>query len=69
MKFNSDVRSAPVAARLSPSERAGIVRLAKAHDRTVSREVSRAIRFYVANQDDAEQYLCSLPVEEGAVEG
>jgi predicted transcriptional regulator len=49
--------TALVTARLSPEERAAIGRLARAHDRTLSREVRRAIRFYVSNFVLVEQAL------------
>jgi predicted transcriptional regulator len=46
-----------VAARVSPAERAAVERLAQANDRTASREVRRAIRFYLAHAREAEQFL------------
>jgi len=56
--------TALVTARLSPQERAAIDRLARAHDRTLSREVRRAIRFYVSNFALVERAL--RPDEPGA---
>lgn len=49
--------SVMVAARVAPEEREAIARLAWMHDRTPSREVRRAIRFYVGNFEAAEEFL------------
>ena len=46
-----------VALRVSEAERDLIVRLAKAHDRTLSSEIRRAIRFYLTNFDLADRAL------------
>lgn len=49
--------SATLVARVSESERAGITHLARVHDRTPSREIRRAIRFYLTNFDLADRAL------------
>lgn len=46
-----------VGARVTPEERGHLDRLAKIHDRTPSREVHRAIRFYLAHYDEADRFL------------
>jgi predicted transcriptional regulator len=53
-EFTRDVM---IAARISPSERAAVERLAKANDRTASREVRRAIRYYLAHPEAADAYF------------
>lgn len=49
--------AATLVARVSQDERAGIARLARAHDRTPSREARRAIRFYLTNFDLVDRLL------------
>jgi hypothetical protein len=56
-----------VGARLSPEERREIDRVARAADRTMSREIRRAVRFYLGNVDSADRYLRRVEDEEGAV--
>ena len=61
--------SATLIARVSDAERAGISHLARIHDRTPSREIRRAIRFYVANFELADRMLreqASQPLEPAA---
>jgi hypothetical protein len=48
---------ATLVARVTNTERAEIAELARIHDRTPSREIRRAIRFYVANFDLADRVL------------
>jgi hypothetical protein len=48
---------ATLVARVSESERTGIAHLARIHDRTPSREIRRAIRFYLSNFDLADRAL------------
>jgi hypothetical protein len=48
---------ATVALRVSRAERDDLVRLAKAHDRTLSSEIRRAIRFYLNNFDLVDRAL------------
>jgi hypothetical protein len=43
--------------RLSAAERAGLERLARQSDRTTSREIRRAVRFYLGNIDKADRFL------------
>jgi hypothetical protein len=53
---NRQATSAPserlvlVASRISVAERTKLAQLARCHDRTVSREIRRAIRAYIAHQ-------------------
>jgi hypothetical protein len=47
----------PVAARVTREERAAIERVARTNDRTTSREIRRAIRFYLENLDAASWFL------------
>jgi len=60
-----DSRGVMVAARVSPSERVAIERLARASDRTPSREVRRAIRFYLAHSEAADAFLRTQAADEG----
>jgi hypothetical protein len=53
-----------VAARVSTEERRAIERLATANDRTPSREVSRAVRYYISNFEDADRVLKGRAKEE-----
>jgi hypothetical protein len=46
-----------VAARVTKAERSAIEALAERHDRSASREVRRAIRFYLARFDEAQALL------------
>ncbi|HEV8420723.1 MAG TPA: hypothetical protein VGR13_05140 [Actinomycetota bacterium] len=46
-----------VAARVSPEERAALRQIARANDRTPSREIRRAIRYYLANYDVVDRTL------------
>ena len=46
-----------VALRVREAERDLIARLARAHDRTLSSEIRRAIRFYLTNFDIADRAL------------
>lgn len=46
-----------IAARVSAAERTAIERLSQINDRTASREVRRAIRFYLAHADSAAEFL------------
>ena len=55
---------ATLVARVSESERAGIAHLARIHDRTPSREIRRAIRFYLSNFDAADRALRDHAAEE-----
>ncbi len=48
---------AAIAARVSTQEHEAIRRLADAADRSPSREVRRAIRFYLAHVEQAEQFF------------
>jgi hypothetical protein len=48
---------ATLVARVSDGERAGIAHLARVHDRTPSREIRRAIRFYLNNFDLVDRAL------------
>lgn len=50
-------RGAMIAARVAPSERVAIEDLARQCDRTPSREVRRAIRFYLAHWEAADVFL------------
>lgn len=52
-------RGAILATRVSEDERDHLARLARAADRTPSREVRRAIRYYLAFHDEADAYLRS----------
>lgn len=54
-----------VGARVSKQERDNLDRLAKLHDRTPSREVHRAIRFYLAHYDEADRFLREVFDHEG----
>ena len=60
---NDERAVATLVARVSESERAGIAQLARIHDRTPSREIRRAIRFYLRNYDLADQTLRDHAVE------
>lgn len=51
--------SATLIACVSDTERTAIRRLAQAHDRTVSREVRRAIRAYLLDPEAADRALRS----------
>lgn len=46
-----------VVARVGVKERDELVRLARAHDRTPSREIRRAVRFYLTRYDEADRAL------------
>jgi hypothetical protein len=52
-----DRATATLVSRVSQEERVAVTRLAHAHDRTPSREVRRAIRFYLTNFDLADRLL------------
>jgi len=54
-----------VAARVAPDQRESIERLARANDRTASREISRAIRFYVSNYETVDAFLREQQATEG----
>lgn len=56
-------RARPVSTRLSEADAAALERLAARHDRSLSREVGRAIRFYLAHPDAA---TAPTPVTEQA---
>jgi hypothetical protein len=43
--------------RLSATERADLDRIARESDRTISREIRRAVRFYLGNVDKADRFL------------
>ena len=49
--------SATIVARVSKAERDALQRLAAASDRTLSREVRRAIRLYVRDPEGADRRL------------
>lgn len=56
----NDVRTplrALIAARVPDSDRESIERIALENDRSTSREVARAVRFYVSNLDAAEAFF------------
>ena len=53
-----------LATRVSEGERDRLARLARLADRTPSREVRRAIRFYLAHPEEADQYLRSHATQE-----
>jgi hypothetical protein len=59
-----DARGVMIAARISPGERVAIERIARANDRTASREVRRAIRFYLGNLEQAGSYLGEMPTSD-----
>ena len=50
--------------RVSLDERAALEGLAQEHDRTASREIRRAIRFYLGNVARADRYLRERAVAE-----
>ena len=54
MRTRSETAGAMVAARVTPTEHEGIERVARANDRTLSREIRRAIRYYLSHLDAAE---------------
>ncbi len=54
---DADSRGVMVAARVSPAERVGIWQAAQLSDRTPSREIRRAIRFYLAHTEAADAFL------------
>jgi hypothetical protein len=43
----------PISARLSDADATALERLAARHDRSLSREIGRAIRFYLAHPEAA----------------
>jgi len=53
----SKERGVTVGARISPEERKALELLAREHDRTASREVRRAIRFYISHFELADRAL------------
>jgi predicted DNA-binding protein len=53
----SEARPATVVARVSAEERQRISDLARRGDRTPSREIRRAIRFYLAHYEEADRAL------------
>jgi hypothetical protein len=55
-----------IAARVAPAERVAIEDLARRGDRTPSREVRRAIRFYLAHWDEADAFLRDQAIGEVA---
>jgi predicted transcriptional regulator len=46
-----------LSARVTDSESNALAQLARRHDRSISREISRAIRHYLAHPEAAEQPL------------
>lgn len=52
-----DTHGVMIAARVSPAERVAIERVARGSDRSPSREVRRAIRFYLAHLEAADAFL------------
>ena len=59
-------RGVMIAARVAPAERAAIEDLARRCDRTPSREIRRAIRFYLAHWEAADAFLRDQATGEGA---
>jgi hypothetical protein len=53
----NDRRHVTLAARVTPGERAELQALARANDRSVSREVRRAVLFYLARAEEAERFF------------
>jgi hypothetical protein len=53
----SEATATTIVGRVTEGERAALVALARRHDRTPSREVRRAVRFYIARYREAERYL------------
>lgn len=54
-------RLLPLGARVTEQELRRLATLSRSHDRPLSREVRRAIRFYLAHQDLADAYLSGDP--------
>lgn len=54
-----------VAARVSPGELRALEEVARANDRSASREVRRAIRFYLAHLEEADRFLRAGALGEG----
>jgi hypothetical protein len=52
-----ETKGVMIAARVAPAERVAIEDLARRCDRTPSREVRRAIRFYLAHWEAADAFL------------
>ena len=57
MKEYRRPQRAPIATRLPDSDREAIERIASENDRTTSREVARAVHFYLAHAGEADTYL------------
>ncbi len=55
--MNQDAGVELVTARVTGKEKADLERVARTHDRTLSREVRRAIRFYLSHLQEAEAAL------------
>ena len=51
--MKTDPAGRPISARLAESDAAALEALATRHDRSLSREIARAIRFYLAHPQAA----------------
>lgn len=65
MKPVAEMMEILVAARITSKEQEAIERVARTNDRTLSREIRRAIRYYLTNLEAAERALKAEAESEG----